>query len=99
MRHDADGRMGRANAFLNSWNSELVHSLYEKQSLGYITRTGGKVRLQSTEVAEEIRRLVKEEGADPDDEGLLAKARASIAARPVPERPSNRSRTSFGYLL
>ena len=82
---------------MNSWNSDLVHSLYEKQILGYVTRVGGKVRLQPTSVAEEIRRLVREEGADPDDESVLAQARASVAAKPAPAKPT--PRTSFAYLL
>ena len=76
-----------------------MHSLYEKQSLGYITRAGGKVRVQPANVADEIRRLVNEEGADPNDAGLLPKARALAAAKPVSEQEKARHRTSFGYLL
>ncbi|KAM5350938.1 hypothetical protein ACJ41O_003661 [Fusarium nematophilum] len=84
-----------ANAFLNSWNSELVQSLYEKQVLGYVTVNGEEVRLQTPEVAEEFRRIVQEDGADPHDPEVLAKARSSAGIK----TPLQRTKTPLPYVL
>lgn len=51
---------------MNSWNSQLVHSAFPSQSLGFFTETpDGRVNLNSTTVAMIIRKLVKTENADP----------------------------------
>ena len=60
-----------------------MQSLYEKQALGYITVTGDEVRLQKTSTANEIRRMVQEEGADPSDASVLARAREVVPSTPV----------------
>ena len=72
----------RANAFLNSYDSDLVQSLYKKQALGYITDTGDGVRLQKANSAREVRLIVKEEDADPGDASVLSKARSAAATMP-----------------
>lgn len=72
----------RANAFLNSYDSDLVQSLYKKQALGYITVTGDGVRLQKANSAREVRLIVKEEDADPGDASVLSKARSAAATMP-----------------
>lgn len=65
----------RANAFMNSWNSEEVRSLYDKQNLGFLTNFNGQTRLHPTRVAIAFRQLVLDEGADPNDVETLRKAR------------------------
>ncbi|KIW42237.1 uncharacterized protein PV06_05801 [Exophiala oligosperma] len=64
-----------ANAYMNTWNSEKVHSLYESQVLGFLTTVGGKTRLLPTRVSSAFRHLVLEKGEDPDSEETLRKAR------------------------
>ncbi|VUC31003.1 unnamed protein product [Clonostachys rosea] len=71
-----------ANTFLNSWNHDLVASLYEKQAAGYITVQNDQVRLQTHEVAVQMRRLMEEENADLSDPAVLAKARALVTGPP-----------------
>ncbi|KAI9695668.1 MAG: hypothetical protein M1836_006120 [Candelina mexicana] len=76
-----------ANAYMNTWNSELVESLYEKQALGYITIVNGQVRLHDHAFAVEYRKIV--EANDDDDENhdtaaIVAKARAQRAIHRPP---------------
>lgn len=66
-----------------------MHGLYEKQALGYITVIGDDVRMQKASTAREFRRMVQEEGADPGDASVLAKAKA--AATNVPSAPGEGS--------
>ena len=51
--------------------------------MGYITAHGDEVRLQTHEVATEFRRIVQEEGADPGDPEVLAKARSLTTEPPA----------------
>lgn len=60
---------------MNTWNSDKVHSLYESQTLGFLTTVGGKTRLQPTRVSSAFRQLVLEKGEDPNSEETLRKAR------------------------
>ncbi|KIW12292.1 hypothetical protein PV08_09569 [Exophiala spinifera] len=64
-----------ANAYMNTWNSEKVHSLYDSQVLGFLTTIGGKTRLQPTRVSSAFRQLVLEKGKDPNSEETLQQAR------------------------
>lgn len=69
--------VSRANAFMNTWNSEFVRASYKQQSLGFLTSFGGKTRLQPTKVANAFRTLVLEKGSDPDDQATLEAARTT----------------------
>ena len=60
---------------MNAWDSEHVQSLYDKQTLGFLTNFNGKTELHPTRVALAFRKLVLEEGADPHDIETLRKAR------------------------
>ena len=60
---------------MNSWNSETVYSLYGKQTMGYLTNFDNKTVLHPTRVAAEFRRLVLNEGADPNNPQTLQTAR------------------------
>ncbi|KAK5195823.1 hypothetical protein LTR92_004764 [Exophiala xenobiotica] len=64
-----------ANAYMNTWNSEKVHSLYDSQVLGFLTDIDGKTRLQPTRVANAFRQVVLEHGADAHSAETLRKAR------------------------
>ncbi|KFA80543.1 hypothetical protein S40288_11237 [Stachybotrys chartarum IBT 40288] len=73
-----------ANAFMNSWNSDLVYSLFDKQSLGFITAVDGKIRLQTTPVGWEYRRIAEAEEKGPNDAKVLARARIAAAEKVKP---------------
>ncbi|KAF2099441.1 hypothetical protein NA57DRAFT_65513 [Rhizodiscina lignyota] len=64
-----------ANAFMNTWNSDFVRSVYDKQSLGYITNIDGKTEVQHTMVGTKFRELVNKEGAAPDSPETLKHAK------------------------
>lgn len=53
-----------AGAFMNTWNSGLVHSMVGQQISGFITNINGEIRLQTASVANNIRRLAAEK---PDE--------------------------------
>ncbi|PVH90850.1 hypothetical protein DM02DRAFT_678372 [Periconia macrospinosa] len=81
------------NAYMNTWNSELVKSLYHKQALGYITIVDGQVRLHDHDFAKEYRKLAEAESLEhnkvpiQDTAARVAEARALRAVnRPPPER-------------
>jgi hypothetical protein len=63
----------RANAFMNSWNSDFVYEGYERSTLGSLTHFNGKTQLHPARVANAFRKLVSE-GADKDDPQTLKKA-------------------------
>jgi len=73
---------------MNSWNSEVVHSLYEKQNVGFLTHFDGKTRMQHASVAGAFRQLVAKDGASPDSKKTLERAREIVKAdkspRPIP---------------
>ncbi|PTB66877.1 hypothetical protein BBK36DRAFT_1168396 [Trichoderma citrinoviride] len=86
-----------ANAYMNTWNSETVKSLYDQQVYGFITSIDGKVQLQEDRIAQEYRKLVDTEKADKNDASVLARARASAAALPPSKMPF--STPTFGYVV
>lgn len=87
----------RANAYMNTWNSDIVKSLYDQQVYGFITNIDGEVQLHEDRIAEEYRKLVETENADKNDAAVLARARETAAALP----PSKFlfSRPTFGYVV
>ncbi|KAK3117725.1 hypothetical protein LTR53_000654 [Teratosphaeriaceae sp. CCFEE 6253] len=64
-----------AAAFMNTWNSELLRGMYEKQSLGYLTKTDGETRLHPPLVGNAIRELALKEDLDPNAHETLTKAK------------------------
>ncbi|KAL2874335.1 hypothetical protein SGCOL_010506 [Colletotrichum sp. CLE4] len=62
------------SAFMNSWNGTLVRSHYDDQALGYVTNTGGEIRLNPPAVGNEFRKLVKEDDAAPDSQETFQRA-------------------------
>ena len=67
---------------MNTWNSELIESLYDRQALGYITTLNGQVRLHDHPFATEYRKIVEAEGFDAsnaDPAAIIAQARAKRA--------------------
>lgn len=86
---------------MNSWNSELVHKLYEKQSFGFITHSStGETNLQPPIVAKYVRELSAEEPAAPETQILpkaVSKAQAEMAASKGPGFPYNKP--AFGYVV
>lgn len=91
-----DTHFGRANAYMNTWNSDKVKSLYDSQSYGFITKIDGEVQLHEEKIALEYRKLVDTEDADKNDAAVLARARANAAALP-PSFPF--SQPTFGYVV
>src|ERR1700704_1806517 len=70
--------MSRANAFMNTWNSEFVQSSFDKQAMGYITNIDGKIEIQHPAVGAEIRRLIIEDGASVVSCETVQRARQSF---------------------
>ncbi|TVY78925.1 Linalool dehydratase/isomerase [Fusarium oxysporum f. sp. cubense] len=86
-----------ANAFMNTWNSDLVKSLYDKQSLGFITVIDGQVRLHDPVVAGIYRDLMDADNISPHNAAVLAQARRmskSVAPTKFPY-----SQPTFGYVV
>lgn len=81
---------------MNTWNPEYAQSGFEKQSTGFITNLDGKIELQVTAVANEIRRLEKEEGASPHSPATVKKAIEKAKALPS-KFPY--TQPTFGYVV
>jgi hypothetical protein len=82
---------------MNTWNSDFVKSLYEKQSLGFITMIDGKVRLHDPVVTGIYRDLMTADSGQPHDASVLAKARDM--AKSVPPVKFPYSQPTFGYVI
>nr|POE49099.1 hypothetical protein CFP56_32249 [Quercus suber] len=67
-----------AGAYMNAWNSSWVKDNFEKQSAGYITTINGETRIQAPTAANEIRRLVSEEGWPANDASTLNESRKRV---------------------
>lgn len=82
---------------MNTWNSEYVKSGFETKSSGFITNLDGNIELQVTAVANEIRRLEKEEGLPPNSSATVKKAIESAKALAPPRFPY--TQPTFGYVV
>jgi len=78
------------------WNFEMVQAMYPSTSNGYLQRTGDRWNLNPQSVANKIRSLEKVEGADPNSEATLAKARELTAGQALTTKPY--MSPTFGYL-
>ncbi|KAL7944076.1 hypothetical protein V8C42DRAFT_353921 [Trichoderma barbatum] len=77
-----------ANAYMNAWNSEVVHSAFESQALGFVTTIANKTTLKPSGTANAIRKLFKEEGADPSSPETISRARTiAEASGPIVNTP------------
>lgn len=65
----------RGNAFMNTWNSEVVYSSFDKHTLGFLVPVDGKTKLQPTSVGMAFRKLVLEEACDAQSHATLTSAR------------------------
>ncbi|KIX01270.1 uncharacterized protein Z518_08995 [Rhinocladiella mackenziei CBS 650.93] len=75
----------RASAFMNTWNSELVSSLYAKQVSGFITNISGQIRLQPPVVANHYRQITAESPTVSQKDALtkaISLAKADIISAP-----------------
>lgn len=59
---------------MNAWNPDHVRSLYEKQTLGFLTHFNGKTELHPTRIALAFRKLVLDGAEDPGNLFTLRKA-------------------------
>ena len=89
-----------AATFLHSWNSGLVKSLFEKQSVGYITNMNGNVRLRPASVARRIRQLVSQEPEkyQPDSAKTITSAVESAKENAAPMEKAMDKSPTFGYI-
>ena len=78
------------------WNYDMVQSMYPATTHGYLSRVGDRLNLNPQTVANKVRSLVKEEGADPNSPDTLARAR-DLTAGQAPVTKMYYSPT-FGYL-
>ncbi len=90
-----------AATFLHAWNSKLVKSLFEKQSMGYITKVNGETRLRPATVAREIRHLVAQEPEKypPDSAETVAAAVDSAKEKATPMEKAMDKSPTFGYVV
>ena len=91
-----------AAAFMNSWNSEVVHSSYEKQALGYLTTINGQTRLQPPVVGNAFRSLVASDETKRHSAGspeTLALAVEASKKNPKPFSPIPYTKPTFGYVI
>lgn len=72
----------RANAFMNTWNSNFIRSSYDKQALGFITNVNGKIELQHPKIGTTIRHLVETENADTNAADTVKRAREEYLKDP-----------------
>ncbi|KAJ5542473.1 hypothetical protein N7535_004894 [Penicillium sp. DV-2018c] len=73
---DADdlGHSAWTMAFM-PWNYDLIQNLYPAIGYGFLYRTGNRININPPPVANEIRRIVKTENADPNSPSVLSRAR------------------------
>ncbi|OQU94056.1 hypothetical protein CLAIMM_00474 [Cladophialophora immunda] len=90
-----------AGAFMNSWNPQLVESLYPKQFPGFITTIAGHIRLQPPIVANHYRTLSAAASPTKSDQENLQQAiglaKADLAKNPEPPFPY--TKPCFGYVV
>lgn len=84
---------------MNTWNSAEVRSTFRSQVLGFLSRSpSGGVSLNPVPVAHTIRRLVAEQGADPDAPETLRQA-TEIVASSGPARKPPFAQPALGYVV
>ncbi|KAJ4367052.1 hypothetical protein N0V83_007582 [Neocucurbitaria cava] len=99
-----------AGAFMNTWNHELVRSLYSRQSCGFITNIDGQVRLQPMLVANAYRRNAASSASPKttasgtsSDAAILSEAikdvKAQLADPNNPKAPWPYSTPTWGYVI
>lgn len=81
---------------MNSWNSEFIHSNFERQARGFITTVNGRTEIQHPSVGFEIRRLVEEEGASADSAETVRSARRNVIKPGATYAPFQKP--LFGYI-
>jgi len=97
-RHATDpGWTAWAAAYMNTWNSELVHKSFDKQAAGFVTTIDGSTRLNTPAVGNAFRELVEKERFASDSPQTLqeAKERARKSAA-KPKFPY--TKPIFGYV-
>lgn len=65
-----------------SWNFDVVKSVYEATGRGFLHRVDDRINVHPMFVAHNIRKMVAEEGADPQSPEVVAKAREQAAGKP-----------------
>lgn len=97
-----------ACAFMNTWNHELIESLYAKQSQGFITNIDGQIRLQTTLVANAYRQAATASssttlsGTSSDQEVFskaILQAKQFMANPNSPKPPVPYTTPTFGYVV
>jgi hypothetical protein len=87
---------------MNTWNPDLVSSLYEKQAQGFITNISGQVRLQPPIVANNFRKI-KAEASSATEKDILTKAvslaKEQIADPSAKKPPFPYTKPTFGYVV
>ena len=85
---------------MNAWNPKVVHDLFPKQALGYISRVSKKrVNLNTPSVAQAIRSLVEKDGLDPNSPATLEQAKEMAPHVKLPEPLLPYKEPIFGYIV
>lgn len=83
---------------MNSWNPDYVRTHFPKQIRGFLNHeASGRINLNKSEVAEAIRRLVAEDGGNPNSKLTAIRARELAAQSDVPAGPP--SQPEYGYVI
>lgn len=86
-----------AGAMMNAWNSDLVRSLYNRQSMGYLTTINGQTLLHPPALGNSFRDLVEKDDASPTSAETLQKARERSRGEAKPRFPY--TKPMFGYVV
>ncbi|KAJ5555594.1 hypothetical protein N7535_008029 [Penicillium sp. DV-2018c] len=94
---DADdlGHSAWTMAFM-PWNYDLIQSLYPSAGYGFLYQIDDRININPPPVANEIRRIVKTENADPNSPSVLSRARETTKGASYRRFPY--LSPAFGYI-
>lgn len=85
---------------MNAWNPSVAQRTFKDQKIGYLfSMSENRINLNSTAVANTIRRLFQDEGVDPNSQKTLQKARDIVARMPPTPEVIPYATPLFGYVL
>lgn len=88
-----------AGTVLNTWNSDLVKSMADKQLQGYVTNIDGKVRLQTAGVGTAIRKLVAENPQEYPVDSARTVSTAVAATKTLGLPDAQEKNPAFGHTV
>ncbi|KZN94303.1 hypothetical protein EN45_044990 [Penicillium chrysogenum] len=97
------GSTAWASAFMNSWNPEMAGQTFPSQAAGFLSRVDpDRINLNASPVAQRIRDISNEKGADPFSRETFQEAFEYVQGPGAQEYPNEDlpfSRPTFGYVI